>query len=192
MPDLRRQTTDILALHALTIEMATPAVAWGWAMVDGERYSDGIWALTALTPPYHWSEVSDLVAGREATVRVVGAPSGARVVLGRSFRVGLAEPERLHEHRDVLADDLLLQRDGVGCDDHSLAKVDAALNRRQEIGVALADARARLGEQAPALVHRPRDRRGHLGLLRASLEALAQHPRDGPVVRECIRRRQHV
>ena len=62
MPDLRRQTTDILALQALTIEMAAPAVAWGWAMVDGERYSDGIWALTALTPPYHWSEVSDLVA----------------------------------------------------------------------------------------------------------------------------------
>jgi len=60
--DLRRQTTDILALHALTIEMAVPAVAWGWAMVDGERYSDGIWALTALTPPFHWSEISDLVA----------------------------------------------------------------------------------------------------------------------------------
>ncbi len=62
MPDLRRQTADILALHALTIEMAAPAVAWGWAMVDGERYSDGIWALTALTPPFHWSEISDLVA----------------------------------------------------------------------------------------------------------------------------------
>ncbi len=61
MPDLRRQTAEILALHALTIEMAAPAVAWGWAMVDHERYSDGIWALTALTPPYHWSEISDLV-----------------------------------------------------------------------------------------------------------------------------------
>lgn len=62
MPDLRRQTADILALQALTIEMAAPAVTWGWAMVDGERFSDGIWALTALTPPFHWSEVSDLVA----------------------------------------------------------------------------------------------------------------------------------
>lgn len=62
MSDLRRQTADVLALHALTIEMAEPALAWGWAMVDAERYSDGIWALTALTPPYHWSEVSDLVA----------------------------------------------------------------------------------------------------------------------------------
>jgi len=62
MADLRRQTTDILALHALTIEMAEPAVAWGWAMVDNERFSDGIWALTALTPPFHWSEISDLVA----------------------------------------------------------------------------------------------------------------------------------
>ena len=59
--DLRRQTADILALHALTIEMAEPAVAWGWAMVDGERYSDGIWALTALQPPFYWSEISDLV-----------------------------------------------------------------------------------------------------------------------------------
>lgn len=59
--DLRRQTTDILALKALTIEMAEPAMAWGWAMVDAERYSDGIWALTALTPPYHWSEMVDLV-----------------------------------------------------------------------------------------------------------------------------------
>jgi len=62
MPDLRRQTADILALNALTIEMADRAVAWGWAMVDGERYSDGIWALTGLTPPHHWSEISDLVA----------------------------------------------------------------------------------------------------------------------------------
>lgn len=62
MTDLRRQTADILALNALTIEMAAPAVAWGWAMVDGEHYSDGIWALTALTPPYHWSEISDLVS----------------------------------------------------------------------------------------------------------------------------------
>jgi len=62
MTDLRRQTADILALNALTIEMAEPAVAWGWAMVDAERYSDGIWALTALTPPFHWSEISDLVA----------------------------------------------------------------------------------------------------------------------------------
>jgi len=60
--DLRRKTTDILALHALTIEMAAPAVAWAWAMVDGEHFSDGIWALTALTPPYHWSEIADLVA----------------------------------------------------------------------------------------------------------------------------------
>ena len=59
--DLRRKTADILALKALTIEMADPAIAWGWAMVDGERYSDGIWALTALTPPYHWSEMVDLV-----------------------------------------------------------------------------------------------------------------------------------
>ena len=59
--DLRRQTADILALKFLTIEMAEPAMAWGWAMVDGARYSDGIWALTALTPPYHWSEMVDLV-----------------------------------------------------------------------------------------------------------------------------------
>jgi len=59
--DLRRQTADILALRHLTIEMAEPAMAWGWAMVDGERYSDGIWALTALKPPYFWSEISDLV-----------------------------------------------------------------------------------------------------------------------------------
>ena len=59
--DLRRQTADILALKYLTIEMADPAMAWGWAMVDGGKYSDGIWALTALTPPYHWSELVDLV-----------------------------------------------------------------------------------------------------------------------------------
>ncbi len=79
MPDLRRQTADILALHALTIEMAVPAVAWGWAMVDGERYSDGIWALTALTPPYHWSEVSDLVAqiAREQGLVVPGTQDEA-------------------------------------------------------------------------------------------------------------------
>ncbi len=62
MQSLRRQTADILALHYLTIDMAEQAVAWGWAMVDAERYSDGIWALTALTAPFHWSEASDLVA----------------------------------------------------------------------------------------------------------------------------------
>ena len=72
--DLRRQTADILALNALTIEMAEPAVAWGWAMVDGERYSDGIWALTALTPPYHWSEISDLV-GQIAREQRLHTPS---------------------------------------------------------------------------------------------------------------------
>jgi hypothetical protein len=60
--DLRRKTADILALKYLTIEMAEPAMDWGWAMVDGEKYSDGIWALTALTPPYHWSEMVDLVS----------------------------------------------------------------------------------------------------------------------------------
>lgn len=59
--DLRRQTADILALRFLTIEMSQPAMDWGWAMVDGERFSDGVWALTALTPPYHWSEINDLV-----------------------------------------------------------------------------------------------------------------------------------
>ncbi len=59
--DLRRQTADILALQHLTIEMAEPAMEWGWAMVDGEHFSDGIWALTALQPPYYWSEISDLV-----------------------------------------------------------------------------------------------------------------------------------
>lgn len=59
--DLRRKTADILALKFLTIEMAEQAVAWGWAMVDGEKFSDGIWALTALQPPYFWSEVLDLV-----------------------------------------------------------------------------------------------------------------------------------
>ncbi len=72
--DLRRKTADILALHALTIEMAEPAVAWGWAMVDGERYSDGIWALTALAPPYHWSEISDLV-GQIAREQGLRTPS---------------------------------------------------------------------------------------------------------------------
>ena len=60
--DLRRQTADILALKYLTIEMAEPAMAWGWALVDGEKYSDGIWALTALQPPYYWSEIVDLVS----------------------------------------------------------------------------------------------------------------------------------
>lgn len=60
--DLTRQTADILALKYLTIEMAPQAVAWGWAMVDGEKYSDGIWALTALQPPYFWSEIVDLVS----------------------------------------------------------------------------------------------------------------------------------
>ncbi|GKY88365.1 hypothetical protein [Sinisalibacter aestuarii] len=59
--DLRRKTADILALRALTIEMAEQAVAWGWSMVDGERYSDGIWALTALQPPFYWSQIVDLV-----------------------------------------------------------------------------------------------------------------------------------
>lgn len=59
--DLRHQTADILALKYLTIEMAEPAMEWGWAMVDGEKFSDGVWALTALQTPYYWSEILDLV-----------------------------------------------------------------------------------------------------------------------------------
>lgn len=83
--DLRRKTADILALKYLTIEMAEPAMEWGWAMVDGEKYSDGIWALTALQPPYFWSEIVDLVSqiAREQ---------------------GLAEPQSQDEATEWLAD----------------------------------------------------------------------------------------
>ncbi|PIE06473.1 MAG: hypothetical protein CSA74_12290 [Rhodobacterales bacterium] len=83
MPGLRRQTTDILALKALTIEMGEQAVAWGWAMVDAGRFSDGIWALTALTPPFHWSELSDLVGriAREQGLQTPGSQDDATLWL---------------------------------------------------------------------------------------------------------------
>ncbi len=73
--DLRRQTADILALRALTLELAEPAMVWGWAMIDAEKFSDGVFALTTLKPPYYWSEVNELIdqiAKEQALIRPEG------------------------------------------------------------------------------------------------------------------------
>ncbi|PID36727.1 MAG: hypothetical protein CR993_03620 [Rhodobacterales bacterium] len=67
--NLTCQTRDLLALRALTLECAKEAVAWGWALIDAEHYPDGAFALTALSAPYHWSEINALV---DQTTRELG------------------------------------------------------------------------------------------------------------------------
>ena len=83
MKDLRRTTADILALRALTLEMGQAAIDWGWAMIDGEKFSDGVFALTGLQPPYYWSEINDLVdqIAREQGLRVPGGQDEATLWL---------------------------------------------------------------------------------------------------------------
>jgi hypothetical protein len=54
------------------------------------------------------------------------------------------------EQRDVLVDQLFLQRDRVRADDHALAVREDALDRRNEVGEALARAGAGLDHQAAA------------------------------------------
>lgn len=58
---LSRKTADVLALRALNLDMAEQAIAWGWALLDAEIMSDGVFALTALRPPVHWGDANDLV-----------------------------------------------------------------------------------------------------------------------------------
>ena len=62
-------------------------------------------------------------------------------------------------------------------------------NRRHQIGKALADARARLGHQMPLRRDRPRDRLGHLQLLRPLLVVL-QPRRDAALRAKNIARRR--
>ena len=89
----------------------------------------------------------------------------------------------LHEHcgelvghhrvqqRQVLLDELLLQADGVCADDHPLALLDHAADRRKQVGEALADTGPGLDEQMLLPFHRRLDRARHLHLLGTNLEA---------------------
>ena len=82
------------------------------------------------------------------------------------------------QERDVLADELLLQADGVrGDDDASLGGGTGGLDRRHEIREALADAGARLDHQVPRAAQGVGDGVGHAQLLGPRL-VIRQAPGD--------------
>jgi hypothetical protein len=123
-----------------------------------------------------------LLVGKEPVLPLRGEPEPAQAdVVAAALdehRGELVGNDRVEE-RQVLLEQLLLQRDRVGADDHPLASLDDAPDRRQQIGEALADAGAGLDEQMLAALHRGLDRRGHLELLRPRLES-REPPRDRP------------
>ncbi len=85
------------------------------------------------------------------------------------------------QQRDVLLDQLLLQRDRVRADDDPLLVPHGVVDRRQQVGEALAHAGAGLDQQVvPGRERRPHGL-GHLQLLRAVLVPGAEPPRDRPV-----------
>ena len=90
------------------------------------------------------------------------------------------------EQRDVLVDELFLERDRVRGDDDAFLVLHRVVDRRQQIGERFADAGAGFDEQMFPVGHRLSDRGRHLELLGAILVALAQPPRDGAVGAEDV------
>ena len=78
----------------------------------------------------------------------------------------------LFEHRQVFFRELLLQIDRVRRDDGLLTLRDGEQNRWDQIRQALADARAGLDGEMPAVLQGARHGHGHLLLLRAIFEIL--------------------
>ena len=72
--------------------------------------------------------------------------------------------ERAPEQRQVLADELFLQVDGVGADDGALAVGARPGQRRHQVCERLADAGARLEQEDAAVVVAVRDVGGHVPL----------------------------
>ena len=109
---------------------------------------------------------------RLALAEVVAAPLDEG---GRALEAG-----PLDEEGQVLADQLLLQVDGVRRDDHPLAVGLRPQDRGHQIGERLAGAGARLDGQHVAPVEGAGDRVEHLELLQAVLVA-GQRGGDGPL-----------
>ena len=81
------------------------------------------------------------------------------------------ERQRLLEERQVLADELFLEADGVRRDDDLQILLRRRHDGRDEVREALADAGAGLDEQFLLVFDGSGDRLGHVELLRARLEA---------------------
>ncbi len=82
------------------------------------------------------------------------------------------------EERDVLLEQLLLKCDRVGRDDDLFLVLDRRLDRRDQVGEALAHAGSRLDHQVAGPLDRARDPLGHLDLLGAMFVGW-QSSRDG-------------
>ena len=93
--------------------------------------------------------------------------------------------ERAAQQRQVLADQLLLEVDGVGADDRALAVGARPGQRRHQVGERLADARARLEQEDAAVVVAVGDVGGHVPLGGPVL-ILAEHRRHGAVLAEGV------
>ncbi len=116
------------------------------------------------------ARVGGILAGQEAAVGqravqvigadVVGAPLEQRDP-GRRL-------ERLAHHRQVLVEQLVLQRLGAGRDDHLAAR----LQRRHQVGEGLAGTGAGLGDENVVAMDGAGDALGHLDLLRAHAVAV--------------------
>ena len=98
----------------------------------------------------------------------------------------LLRQNRLQE-RQILVDELLLQRDGVRADHHPLVVADDPLDRGQQIRKAFAHAGAGFDQQVGRPVERLGHTAGHGQLLRARL-IVRQAPRDQPPGAEQLRR----
>ncbi len=83
----------------------------------------------------------------------------------------VARTERAGENREILADELLLEIDGVGRHDGPLAVLAGPHERRHQIGERLADAGAGLEQADAAVVVEVRHVGRHVALAGAVLEA---------------------
>ena len=88
----------------------------------------------------------------------------------RERRRMVARAERAGEDRQVLADELLLQIDGVGGDDGALAVLACPAERGREVREGLPHARARFQQRDATVVVGVRDIRRHVALARPVLE----------------------
>ncbi len=88
-------------------------------------------------------------------------------------------PERLAQHRHVLAVDLLLQVLGAGGDEHAVPAQDG----RHQVGHGLAGARAGLGQQHAAVFEDRRHGSRHAALPVARL-VVRQRAGERPIVGE--------
>src|SRR5206468_6714836 len=94
--------------------------------------------------------------------------------------------ERARQNRQVLADELLLQVDGVGGADRTLAVLARPQQRGREVPERLAAAGPGLEQRDAAVVVNVRDVRRHVALTGTILEA-AQRARDGAALGEQAR-----